>query len=131
MAACSQILGRPTLLGAVGTLGSPVHPGGGGTLGERRGLPSNPDPHWASKESRQAVCSPEDSARPGRAPAPWPWSLWAPSPAQGPPVPARGSGTASTAFLHPFPELTQKFRVPKAQMFRLSQAQSKSQKSVP
>lgn len=54
---------------------------------------------------------------------------WAPGPAQGPPEPARGSGAASTALLHPFPELTQKFRVPKAQMFRLSQTQSKSQKS--
>lgn len=54
---------------------------------------------------------------------------WAPGPAQGPPEPARGSGAASTALLHPFPKLSQKFRVPKAQMFRLSQTQSKSQKS--
>lgn len=41
----AEILGRPTLMDAVGTLGSPVHPGeGGGTLGEGRGLPSTPRP---------------------------------------------------------------------------------------
>ena len=127
----AEILGRPTLLGAAGTPGSPVHAGkGGGHWGKGMASRRLPDPHWASKESRQAVCSPEDSARPGRAPAPRPWSLLAPSPAQGPPVPARGSGSASTAFLRSFPELTQ-FKVPKAQMFRLPQAQSKSQKRVP
>lgn len=36
----AEILGRPTLLGAAGTPGSPVHTGKGGrTLGEGHGLP--------------------------------------------------------------------------------------------